>query len=122
MNYSMFSESKHLVEKKLKSVLSDLSSKYEIDKVVYNGNDKEFNISTLLNDLNTMPFLSDHKVIILENPFFFSSKAGLSDNENNLLISCGSDSHGMEEDSGHGSLGSMSLDKESLEKFINAVK
>lgn len=43
-------------------------------------------------------------------------------NKNNLLISCGSDSHGMEEDSGHGSLGSMSLDKESLEKFINAVK
>lgn len=87
MNYSMFSESKHLVEKKLKSVLSGLSSKYEVDKVVYNGNDKEFNISTLLNDLNTMPFLSDHKVIILENPFFFSSKAGLSDNENDLLIS-----------------------------------
>ena len=41
---------------------------------------------------------------------------------NNLLISCGSDSHGMEEDSGHGSLGSMSLDKESLNKFIKAVQ
>ena len=43
-------------------------------------------------------------------------------NKNNLLISCGSDSHGMEEDNGHGSLGSMSLDEESLEKFINSVK
>lgn len=41
---------------------------------------------------------------------------------NNLLISCGSDSHGMEEDNGHGSLGSMSLDEKSLEAFINAVR
>lgn len=86
MNYSMFSESKHLVEKNLQSVLSDLGSKYEIDKVVYNGNDKEFNLSMLLNDLNTMPFLSDHKVVILENPFFFSTKAGLSDSDNKMLI------------------------------------
>lgn len=43
-------------------------------------------------------------------------------NKNNLLISCGSDSHGMEDDNGHGSLGSMSLDEESLDKFITAVK
>ena len=42
-------------------------------------------------------------------------------NKNNLLISCGSDSHGMEDDGGHGSLGSMSLDEERLQKFINAV-
>lgn len=41
---------------------------------------------------------------------------------NNLLISCGSDSHGIEEDNGHGSLGSMSLDEKSLEKFIKAVQ
>ncbi len=85
MNYAMFSESKHLVEKKLDLVLKDLNKKYETDKVVYNGFDKEFLLEELLNDLNTMPFLSQHKIIILENPFFFSAKAGLSDRENNLF-------------------------------------
>lgn len=41
---------------------------------------------------------------------------------NDLIISCGSDSHGMENDNGHGILGSMSLDNEFLHKFLNKVK
>lgn len=41
---------------------------------------------------------------------------------NNLLISCGSDSHGMEtEDDKHGSIGCMSLDKIYLDKFISEI-
>ena len=85
MNYAMFSESKHLVEKKLENILNNLNEKHEIDKVVYNGFDKDFHLEEMLNDLNTMPFLSGHKIIILENPFFFSAKAGLSDRENLLF-------------------------------------
>lgn len=38
---------------------------------------------------------------------------------NNLLISCGSDFHGFE-DTKHGSLGSMSIDCDNFQKFLNA--
>lgn len=86
MNYAMFSESKHLVEKKLNTVLKDLDKKYATDKVVYNGYDKDFNLEEMLNDLNTMPFLSEHKVVVLENPYFFSSKAGLDDRDSKLFL------------------------------------
>lgn len=43
--------------------------------------------------------------------------------ENNLLISCGSDCHGMsaEDDTKHGSLGSMSINDEWLNKFLQAL-
>lgn len=85
MNYAMFSESKHLVEKKLNSILKDLNNKHQLEKVVYNGFDKDFNLEELLNDLNTMPFLSEHKAIILENPYFFSSKGTLDERENKIF-------------------------------------
>ena len=42
--------------------------------------------------------------------------------ENNLLISCGSDFHGnTETDLRHGDIGSMSIPKEDLEKFLKAL-
>lgn len=42
--------------------------------------------------------------------------------KNNLLISCGSDSHGLEEtDSKHGKLGSMSIEKEAITSFLNRL-
>lgn len=80
MNYAMFSESKHLVEKKLNSVLADINNKYASEKIVYNASAKDFNLEAMLNDLNTMPFLSEHKIIVLENPYFFSSKGTLEEN------------------------------------------
>lgn len=85
MNYAMFSESKHLVEKKLNSILKDLNNKHQVEKVVYNGSDKDFNLEELLNDLNTMPFLSEHKAIVLNNPYFFSSKGTLDERETNMF-------------------------------------
>lgn len=85
MNYAMFSESKHLVEKKLELLIKDLKKKYEIERVVYDGYDQDFNLEEMLNDLNTIPFLYEHKLIILENPYFLSAKAGLEDLEAKLF-------------------------------------
>ena len=42
--------------------------------------------------------------------------------EHNLITSCGSDSHGGEDDLKHGSLGSMEMDKEWLTKFLTKLK
>ena len=41
--------------------------------------------------------------------------------DNNLISSCGSDSHGMEDDYGHGSIGSMSLPEEWVEKLLTIL-
>ena len=42
--------------------------------------------------------------------------------EHNLITSCGSDSHGGEDDLKHGSLGSMEMDEEWLTKFLTKLK
>ena len=42
--------------------------------------------------------------------------------EHNLIPSCGSDSHGGEDDLKHGSLGSMEMDEEWLTKFLTKLK
>ena len=42
--------------------------------------------------------------------------------EHNLITSCGSDSHGGEDDLKHGSLGSMQMDEEWLTKFLTKLK
>ena len=42
--------------------------------------------------------------------------------EHNLITSCGSDSHGGEDDLKHGSLGSMKMDEEWLNKFLTKLK
>ena len=42
--------------------------------------------------------------------------------EHNLISSCGSDSHGGEDDLKHGSLGSMEMDEEWLTKFLTKLK
>lgn len=41
--------------------------------------------------------------------------------ENNLITTCGSDSHGEEDDNKHGSLGSMEMDEEWVNKFLNKL-
>ncbi|MCQ2969763.1 MAG: PHP domain-containing protein [Clostridium sp.] len=42
--------------------------------------------------------------------------------DNNLIITCGSDSHGEKDDIKHGSLGSMEMNEEWLEKFLTKLK
>lgn len=42
--------------------------------------------------------------------------------ENNLITSCGSDSHGGEDDNKHGSLGSMEISEEWLNKLLEKLK
>ena len=85
MNYAMFSESKHLLKNKFNALLKDIEKKQTVDKIYYDGRNKEFNLEEMINDLNTMPFLSEHKIIILENPSFFSSKQSLDDKLEKVL-------------------------------------
>lgn len=85
MNYALFAENKYLVEKQLNKIINDLKVNQEIEIFDYNGLDKDFNVEVMLNELNTFPFLSDHKVIVLSNPNFLSAKGTLSESSINNL-------------------------------------
>lgn len=85
MNYALLAENKYLVEKQLNKIINDLKVNQEIEIFDYNGLDKDFNVEVMLNELNTFPFLSDHKVIVLSNPNFLSAKGTLSESSINNL-------------------------------------
>lgn len=85
MNYALLAENKYLVEKQLNKIINDLKVNQEIEIFDYNGLDKDFNVEVMLNELNTFPFLSDHKVIVLSNPTFLSAKGTLSESSINNL-------------------------------------
>lgn len=85
MNYSLFAESKHLVKAELNKIIAGLENQYSCTIDTFDGNDKEFNLESLLNELNTIPFLSEHKIVILENPLFLSTKLTLNDQQHQQL-------------------------------------
>ena len=85
MNYSLFAASKHLVKKELDNIIDSISKKQEVTIDFFDGNDKDFNVESLIYELNTIPFLSDHKIIVLENPLFLSAKGSLSDSNISYL-------------------------------------
>lgn len=85
MNYSLFAASKHLVKKELDNIIDSISKKQDVTIDFFDGNDKDFNVESLIYELNTIPFLSDHKIIVLENPLFLSAKGSLSDSNISYL-------------------------------------
>lgn len=85
MNYALFAENEYLVKKELDKLIKQLNEKYDCETVEYDGNDKDFNMETLLNDLNTFLFLSEHRIVVLNNPTFISASKALSDKDSNLF-------------------------------------
>lgn len=87
MNYALFAESKHLVSKQLNKIINDLEKQYDCDTISFDGNNPDFNVEQLINELNTVSFLSEHKIIVLENPYFLGSKGNLDDCQYDLFKS-----------------------------------
>lgn len=79
MNYALLAETEYLVKSKLHNLLADLQKKFSSDIIEYNGKDKDFHVESLLNELNTMPFLTEHRIVLLNNPAFLSAKGSLDD-------------------------------------------
>ena len=79
MNYALLAESEYLVKSKLNKIIKEIEKKFSSEIIEYNGKDKDFHLESLLNDLNTMPFLSEHRILILNNPSFLSAKGSLDD-------------------------------------------
>lgn len=85
MNYALFAESEYLVKSKLQTLLNDIEKKFSSEIIEYNGTEKDFHIENLLNDLNTIPFLTEHRVVLLNNPVFLSAKGSLEDHQVNAF-------------------------------------
>ena len=85
MNYALLADSELLVKKELNKLINKYEGKYDCDIIEYDGNIKDFNIEYLVNDLNTLPFLHEHRIVILNNPLFLSAKGSLSDADVNTL-------------------------------------
>lgn len=79
MNFALLSEDEYLVKKELTKLINKYNEKYNCEIIEYDANVKDFNMSHLLNDLNTLPFLNDHRVVILNNPLFLSAKGSIDD-------------------------------------------
>ncbi len=85
MNYALLAENEYLLKKKLKSIVNKIEKENSSEVIEINGNDKEFNISSLLNELNTYPFLWEHRIVIVNNPVFLSAKGSLEDYDSDAL-------------------------------------
>lgn len=87
MNYALLANSQHLVKDKLNAIIKKLQSKQTAEVINYDLSNSETSMIDVLNDASTIPFLSEHKVIVINNPLFLTSKNTLSDQEYDALAS-----------------------------------
>lgn len=79
MNYALLADNSFQVEKELVKIKKDLCSKMETEVIEINGQDKSCSVDSVLNDLNTVPWLFEHRVLILNNPIFLSAKGSIDE-------------------------------------------
>ena len=85
MNIVIYGEEKLLMEQKLNA----LKKQYQIHEedmnmIVYYAN--ETSINEIVEDALTPPFFSEYKMIVLKNPFFFTTAKQKETNENEIKI------------------------------------
>ena len=85
MNYVINGEEKYLIKKQISKICDDVLGKDHDEMNIINYDAEKADIQEIITDCNTIPFLCDQKVIILNNVKFLGSKA--KDDENlDLLI------------------------------------
>lgn len=71
MNYLLMGTEKYNLRRRRNEIVNKLIGDDEINISVYRGS--EWDISELITDLQTVPFFSDNRVVIVENPGFIVS-------------------------------------------------
>ncbi len=71
MNYLLMGTEKYNLRRRRNEIVNKLIGDDEINISVYRGS--EWDISELIADLQTVPFFSDNRVVIVENPGFIVS-------------------------------------------------
>jgi len=70
MNYLLTGEEHYLLQNKVKEIVKDLAID-EMNKIVYDAT--KHDAQTILSDCNTLPFFSEHKLVIVEQCKFLSA-------------------------------------------------
>ncbi len=85
MNYFLHGSESYLLKKKLEFLILDsVIEKDEFNTIFYDGSSNKFSIYQFIDDANTIPFLTDKKVVVVTNPSFLTTSQ-LNDAEFELL-------------------------------------
>lgn len=72
MNYVLYGEEPYLLQESLSNIIhSTISDDNDMDMITYDA--LKSNVNALLEDAQTIPFFSEHKVIVIQNANFLST-------------------------------------------------
>ncbi len=86
MNYCIYGNEQPLVKNKIREIMHHYDNQEEVAIAYYDGNSTGFRIQEVIDDCMTIPFLSKHKVVIVQNALFLTANSNLSDKDQNTLI------------------------------------
>ena len=94
MNYIIHGEEAYLLKKNKKEIIAQwISDENEMSVVEYDAANKDFSIAHVVEDAQTIPFFTEYKVIVINNPTFLSATGSINEKDNNLLSSYLNDSN-----------------------------
>lgn len=82
MNYCVYGSESYQVKLKTEEIIKDVLHDYEYDSIShYDASLKDFNLNRVLEDAQTLSFLSPVKIIIIHNSVFLSGQGSLNEND-----------------------------------------
>ena len=86
MNYLLSGTESYLMKKRLNEIIKEwVKDDPEMSLVTYDASMNDFMMSTLIEDASTIPFFTEHKVIVVKNCQFLSSTGSISETDTKIL-------------------------------------
>ena len=86
MNYLLSGTESYLMKKRLNEIIKEwVKDDPEMSLVTYDASMNDFMMSTLIEDASTIPFFTEHKVIVVKNCQFLSATGSISEADTKIL-------------------------------------
>ena len=86
MNYLLSGTESYLMKKRLNEIIKEwVKDDPEMSLVTYDASMNDFMMSTLIEDASTIPFFTEHKVIVVKNCQFLSTTGSISEADTKIL-------------------------------------
>lgn len=86
MNYCLYGTEGLLIKEKLEEIKKEWLKEDCFNLNIYDYSKNDFNLSKIIEDCWTIPFLSEYKIIVIRNATFLSTTTSLSESDQKLLI------------------------------------
>lgn len=86
MNYCIYGTEGLLIKKKLDEIKKEWLKDDCFNLNFYDYSKNDFNLSKIIEDCWTIPFLSEYKMIVIRNASFLSNASSLNEAEQNMLM------------------------------------